>query len=55
MQETNNKYWWGGNTSPKKGTMLIGNKTPKDWFKLIERYENHIIVFFVGFLLGFLI
>ncbi len=35
--------------------MIILNKTPKDWFKLIEKYENYIIVFFVGFVLGFLI
>ena len=55
MQETNNKYWWVATPHQRKVTMLIGNKTPKDWFKLIERYENHIIVFFVGFLLGFLI
>lgn len=35
--------------------MIIFNKTPKDWFHLIEKYENHLICFFVGFTIGLLI
>ena len=52
MQETNNKYWWGGNTLPKKGNMLFLGKSKSDWKAIELHYRREWICFVVGFVLG---